>query len=199
MPQRRPMRPRLILGPDFVVLQSQPFETRKRYLRHAREICGLACLWTDSLDCLSIPPLWSYVQVLAPSQCPLPHRAMALGCQESIFAFVLLRGQYNFVVWLFDALNIRVVWLVCASRECVVRDVVRLRPATRNLGNGVLGWGLVDGVRDPCVPERLDLGTVPADNGQSISYVTNLSVGWRDIRVKVVLLVVHPSCPHYRP
>lgn len=74
----------------------------------------------------------------------------------------------------FDVLNIRVVWLVGASRGGVVRDVVRFRPAAGYFGDGVLRWGLVDGVGDPCVPERLDLGAVIATSGQPASLVSNL-------------------------
>lgn len=99
----------------------------------------------NSMDCLPIPLLLTYVQVVAPCQCAPPHRAMALGCQASIFGFVLWLGQHP-SLGLFGFLNIRVVWLVCASRSRVVRNVVRLRPAAGYFGNGVLRWGLVDGV-----------------------------------------------------
>lgn len=47
-------------------------------------------------------PLLSYVQVLAPCQFALPHRAMALGCQASIFGFVLSYDQHHFLTHPFD-------------------------------------------------------------------------------------------------
>lgn len=93
---------------------------------------------------------------------------MALGCQASIFGFVLSYDQQISSASL-NILNIRAVWLVSASRGRVIRDVVRLRPATGYFGNGVLRRGLVDGVGDPCVPEGLDLGAVVDESGQPAS------------------------------
>lgn len=132
---------------------------------------------TDSIKFLQRALLLSYVQVVAPCQCAPPHRAMALGCQASIFGFVLSYDQHLFKVHILDVLDIRVVWLVCASRGGVVRDVVRFRPAAGYFGDGVLRWGLVDGVGDPCVPEGLDLGAIFAEGGQPASLASILFKG----------------------
>lgn len=123
---------------------------------------------TISMNFLPRPFLLSYVQVVAPCQLAPPHRAMALGCQASIFGFVLSYDQQSSSASL-NILNIRAVWLVSASRGRVIRDVVRLRPATGYFGNGVLRRGLVDGIGDPCVPEGLDLGAVVDESGQPAS------------------------------
>lgn len=56
-------------------------------------MCFLA---TDSMNCFQKALLLSYVQVVAPCQCAPPHRAMALGCQASIFGFVLSYDQHLF-------------------------------------------------------------------------------------------------------
>lgn len=126
------------------------------------------------MNCLQRPFLLSYVQVVAPCQFAPPHRAMALGCQASIFGFVLSYDQHSSSASL-NILNIRAVWLVSASRGRVIRDVVRLRPATGYFGNGVLRRGLVDGVGDPCVPEGLDLGAVVDESGQPASPSSSIS------------------------
>lgn len=53
----------------------------------------MCLLATDSINCLQRAFLLPYVQVAAPRQCA-PHRAMALGCQASIFGLVLSYYQH---------------------------------------------------------------------------------------------------------
>lgn len=64
--------------------------------------------------------------------------------------------------------NVRAVRLVCGPSSREVGDVVRLGPAAWYLGQRVLGRRLVDGVGEPCVPERLTLCAIHRTNCQCV-------------------------------
>lgn len=70
----------------------------------------------------------------------------------------------------------RVVRLVSAPRRGVVGDVVRLRPAAVGLGQRFEGRRRVNGVRDPCVPQGLDLRAVMCAVHQPASSRPHLGV-----------------------
>lgn len=94
----------------------------------------------------------------------------------------------------------RAVWLIGAPGKRPVGDVVRLSPAASCFGERVLGWRLVNGVGNPRMPEGLDLGTVLCSPVVSlfVMFPVHLrgAVGALGVRVKVLVLVVHPSRPH---
>lgn len=191
-----------------LVIVGQTFEACREAAEFNKRGDGEAQIWntvkrilaTNSIKCFPRSPLLSYVQVPTPCRCALPHRAMALGCQASIFGFVLCTIS---IIHQFIPSIQHTCCMACRrlSWQCS-SGCGKASPSYELLWQ----WGPPLGA---CRRRRRSMRARRARSGryfrrQRSAGVPRLQFLQRvgmllDIRVKVVLLVVHPSCSHYQP